>query len=127
MAKANLTLANGTKVTLEGNAEEITILLEKFSNGISSIGSPKDQNQPEKKKGKVNSKAKTRKGPQDFILELIEEGFFATRRTIGDIQNKLEEKGHIYPQSHLSTPLVRLTRKRELRRMKENKTWVYVA
>ena len=58
----------------------------------------------------------------------MEKGYFKSKRTIGDIQKKLEEMGHIYALTSLSTPLIRLTRSKNsaLRRLKENKQWVYV-
>jgi len=123
MAKATLTLPDGTNVTIEGDTEEISKLLGKFSG-------PSQDKQSTKQKSKIaknRAGLKTKKGPQDYILELRQEGFFKSRRSIADVQKKLEEKGHIYPQERLSSPLIRLVRKRELRRMKEKKGWIYVA
>jgi hypothetical protein len=126
MAKANLVLCDGTKVAIEGAADEVAILLEKLSG--------KRKFEPAKKRGKksiakkagTQVKRKQKEGPLVRIEGLKEEGFFETKRTIAEIQTKLEEKGHIYPQTHLSTPLLRLVRKKKLRRLKEKKGWVYV-
>ncbi len=60
------------------------------------------------------------------IRQLKSEGFFGTKRTLGSIQERLEELGHIYPQTSLSPALIKLTKKRELRRLKEKGVWVYV-
>ena len=129
MAKANLVLPDGTKVNIEGTAEEVAVLLAKFSQ-------PADETIVRKKKGRKKKKPSessvrppkvSRKGPQTLIAELAEEGYFKSKRTIGDIQKKLEEKGHIYAPTSLSPPLLRLTRKKTLRRIKEKNVWVYLS
>ena len=68
-----------------------------------------------------------RKGPQQLLRDLAEENWFKSKRTIGDVQKKLEEKGHIYAMQSLSTPLLRLTRSRALRRIKDKSGWAYVS
>jgi hypothetical protein len=68
----------------------------------------------------------TRKGPQTLVEALVQENYFKAKRSIGEIRTKLEEKGHIYALHSLSTPLLRLTRSRILRRIKEKTGWVYV-
>jgi hypothetical protein len=127
MAKATLLLSNGTKVAIEGTSDEVAILLEKFSQPTRKARTDSGKG-GKKKPDKRRPKATTprRKGPQQFIADLVQEDFFKAKRTIGDIQKKLEEKGHIYAQESLSTPLLRLIRKHTLRRLKEKKVWVYI-
>src|SRR5438552_10805627 len=111
MATVNLTLPNGTTVKIEGSAEEVAALLSKYSG--SSIGDGGDQPPVQRRsgrKGTSKSKRPRRKGPQVFIDELAKENYFKSKRTIGEVQKKLEEKGHIYGQESLSCPLLRLTR-----------------
>jgi hypothetical protein len=67
-----------------------------------------------------------KKGPSSYILELKQEEFFKQKRTLPEVQKKLEENGHIYAQNSLSTPILRLVRSRQLRRIKEDDVWVYV-
>jgi hypothetical protein len=128
MAKADLILPNGTTVKIEGTAEEVAELLDKIS--LPQRGAGK---KPPKKRRNASSKAKTsmkkatRKGPQVLIGELAEEDYFKAKRAISDVQKKLEEKGHIYALESLSMPLLRLTRKKVLRRIKEDNNWVYVS
>ena len=57
---------------------------------------------------------------------LISEQFFDVRQSLSNVQSKLEELGHIYPQNQISTPLRRLVMSRELRRLREGKNWIYV-
>ena len=48
---------------------------------------------------------------------LAEEQFFTEPRSLAEIQSKLAEHGWHYPQTNLSTPLIRLVRQRRLRRL----------
>ncbi len=132
MAKANIVKPNGTKVTFEGTAAEVTALLEKFSGDTkpsTSIRTSRSSKPKAGKKARANKKkAQSRNGPTGLILGLRDDGFFKTRKTLGDIQKKLEEQGHIYAQTSLSPVLIRLVRAKgkRLRRLREKKGWVYV-
>jgi hypothetical protein len=128
VAKANIVLPGGTKVTIEGTAEEVATLLEKFS-ADTTTSAPRrtaSKSKGSTKSGGDKKKPKARKGPTGLILALRDDGFFKARKTLPDIQKKLEEQGHIYAQTSLSPVLVRLVRSKELRRLKEKKGWVYV-
>ena len=63
------------------------------------------------------------------IALLAQEGFLADPRSLSEIQIKLREHGWHYPQSNLSTPLIRLVRQRRLRRLQlaegSKKLWKY--
>lgn len=63
------------------------------------------------------------------IGSLAEEGFFSEPRGLSEVQAKLAEHGWHYPQQNLSTPLIRLVRKRVLRRLQGaeggKKVWKY--
>lgn len=128
MAKANLKLPNGTEVNIEGTPEEITKLLEVYSEGASRASAKPRKARRASNSNKVGGKKSIRKsGPADLIRELIQEGYFkGQKRSLPDLQKKLEERGHIYAQSSLSSPLTRLTRSKDLRRLKEKKGWMYV-
>lgn len=129
MAKANLVLVDGTKVAIEGTAEEVALLLHKFSSP-GTAASPEGEQEPRKVRTagpKKTAERTLRKGPQKLMADLIEDGWFKSKRTIGEVQKKLEEKGHIYAMESLSTPLLRLTRLRTLRRIKDKGGWVYVS
>jgi len=124
MAKANLVLPDGTTVNIDGTADEVAILLGKFSSQEPNSKRKTKRRKPTKSKV---SKARTKTGgPTSLITGLAEEGYFKSKRTIGDIQKKLEEMGHIYSQQSISSPLFRLTRQRVIRRIKEKKVWVYI-
>jgi hypothetical protein len=63
------------------------------------------------------------------IALLAEEAFFSQPRSLADIQAGLAEHGWHYPQNNLSTPLIRLVRERQLRRLQltkgNKKVWKY--
>lgn len=125
MAKGNLILPNGTKVNIEGTVEEVSLLLTKFSQSNETTQTKNKRRN--KKKSATYKNASQKTGPTSLITELSNEGYFKSKRSLGDIQKKLEERGHIYAQTSLSPILTRLTRKRVIRRIKEKKKgWVYV-
>lgn len=65
----------------------------------------------------------------DRISLLADEGFFTDPKSLSDIQAKLAEHGWHYPQTNLSTPLVRFVRQRRLRRLQladgNKRVWKY--
>jgi len=132
MAKANLILPDGTKVNIEGTADEVAVLLGKLSAQDTireSKTTTKKKTKKKRKKAAIGNDGganKKQEGPTSLVTELVGEGYFKAKRTIGDIQKKLEERGHIYAQTSISPVLTRLTRKRTIRRIKEKKVWVYV-
>lgn len=128
MAKANLVLANGTKVMIQGTPEEVAILLSRCSQAgePSPLDATPGHSRRKNRGRSTNAPPKKKSGPTLYITELVAEQYFKSKRTLGDIQKKLEERGHIYAQTSLSPVLTRLTRRRDLRRIKEKKGWVYV-
>lgn len=128
MAKANVRLPDGTAVTIEGSPDEIAAFLRRFSENVEggSSSSPSRQGPaPAARKRGVTSKSKA-KGPIDYIRELAEADFFKAKRTLGDVKEVLAERAHFYPATSLSPALVRLVRRGELRRIKEDGAWKYV-
>jgi len=129
MTKANLVLPGGTKVSIDGTADEVASLLERFS---SSGGFNRSTNRrASRARDKLGDRAlprtkATRTGPTEYIRELIDEGYFKTKREISVVRDKLEERAHIYPVTSISGPLYRLVKKKELRRIKEDGGWKYV-
>lgn len=118
MAKATVTLPGGAVVTVEGTSDEVSTLVRQLSGAI-----PKER--PAVTRA-PRANRRSPRGPVGYIRSLKEEGFFKTKRTIGDIQKKLEEQGHIYQQESLSPALVKSVRSRTLRRLKEGGVWKYV-
>ena len=127
MAKANLTLPNGTTVAIEGTADEVAAMLAKVSAQAEGVTSPRKRSATRTARGAARTTKPGRKGPQTLLQELAAENWFRSKRTIGEVQKKLEEGGQIYAMSSLSTPLLRLTRSKVLRRLKDKNGWAYVS
>src|SRR5258705_12761294 len=126
MAKANLTLKNGTTVEIEGTADEVGILLDRF-NGTAGFGGKGHAAAPAPAaKAKSSGRFRARNGPKPRILELIEEEFFKKPKGLGDLKLELEVRGHFYELNALSTPILRLVKDRTLRRIKDNGAWKYI-
>ena len=115
MAKARITTPEGFEVSIQGTPKEITALMDEL-----------------KKKAAVQVEARrvtkgktTRLLLVDLIASLIDGGFFKTPRDLAGIKAALAEMGYHYPVTTLSPAMLRLVRKRHLRRIRENKRWVY--
>jgi hypothetical protein len=61
-----------------------------------------------------------------LVSQLIDGGFFKKPKELGAIKTALEEQGHYYPVTTLSPAVLRLVRKKQLRRIKDKKRWLYV-
>jgi hypothetical protein len=71
-----------------------------------------------------------RGGPQAYIQELIDEGFFEKPKTISGVKVELENRGRHIPLTSLSGPLQKLCQKKRLRRQRlegkgKKKTFAY--
>ena len=66
-----------------------------------------------------------KKGPQFYIGELINEGFFKQGKSIELIRIKLQEEGQNYSQEDLGTPLRRLVQQKRLKREKIGSQYLY--
>lgn len=118
MAKVHFTTRAGTRVVIEGDESEIAKLIALL------------EGEPPKKADKLASamrhKSKSRPTPVGLISELIDGAFFKKPKELGAIKLALEEQGHFYPVTTLSPALLRLVRKKQLRRIKDKKRWLYV-
>lgn len=131
MPKADIVLPDGTKITVDGAADEITKIVATLSPGRSlhaKAGTLRRRGSRRVAKSRAPAA-----GPTSYILELRDEGFFKIKRSLNEVQKKLEEKGHIYARTTLSPTLIKLVRRarpggpgKELRRIKDGTRWAYV-
>lgn len=121
MAKAHTTTRDGTKVTIEGTPGEVAALLALLEGRAATH--PKH---PSRKTSASLRKPSAKVGPMGLLSELIDGGFFNKPKQLSAIKIALEEQGHFYPVTTLSPLLLRLVRKRQLRRIKDKKRWLYV-
>jgi len=92
MAKANLVLPDGTKVNIEGTAEEVAVLLAKCSFTAPAASRSADKKGIKKRRygGGSSPKGAKAKGPIGLLTELAGEGFFKTKRMLPEIQKSLK-------------------------------------
>lgn len=117
MAKANIDLPDGTKITIDGSVEEVAKIIGLVQGNEKKVTSSKRKSLPTKT---------SKKGIKDYILDLKEEGFFKERKSIADVKDALESRGQIYAVTSLSGPLLDLVRNKDLGRVKEDQKWMYV-
>ncbi len=117
MVKAEIKKKDGTRIVIDGSEEEVKRLLDLIH-----------EDRPVKtQKAKENKETKKEKmSIGDMILEIKEEGFFDSPKSLVEIKNALSEKGGIYEVTTLSTSVIRLVRRRILGRVKRDSKWMYV-
>jgi hypothetical protein len=115
MAKATITTSEGLQVRVEGTSAEIAAVVKDLRRGTR-----KDDGQKKPKRGSGRSSL------VDLIDSLIDGGFFKKPRDLAAIKAALAEMGHHYPQTTLSPAMLRKVRKRGVRRVREQKRWMYV-
>lgn len=64
------------------------------------------------------TKRSAKSGPQAYVDELVDEGFFKKPKTIAHLKAELENRGHHIPLTSLSGPLQKLCQRKILRRQK---------
>jgi hypothetical protein len=119
MTKANIKTKDGTIITIEGTPEEVAKTIKLFD----STFSPKKEESHAK--GETTSSHYSKISPVSLIGSLIDGGFFKKPKDLSEVKHALEELGHVYPVTSLSPALLRLVRRRQLRRLKEKKRWLY--
>ena len=115
MAKAQITLPDGTNVRIEGTPDEIASVVERFKAKPLPAAKPRGGRQGKKQRVQL----------VDLIANLIDGGFFKKPKDLAAVKAALEEMGHHYPVTTLSPTMLRQVRKRNLRRLKQDKRWMY--
>lgn len=118
MAKAHLTTKGGTTIVIEGTPNEVAALMKQLER------EPRSKPTKTQTRGEQSS-AGDKPTPINLISSLIDGGFFKKPKDLGAVKGALEEMGHYYPVTTLSPSLLRLVRKRQLRRLRDQKRWLY--
>ena len=113
-----------SKITDESlKAVAFQTILQKLLNTGETVGVKFEQvhemPKPSKEKEEATSKVKQSKGPKGRIDELITEGFFSQKRTIGDVKKGMEAHGWFHRVEEINPSLLRLIQDKRLRRIKE--------
>jgi hypothetical protein len=117
MAKAQITTPQGVKINVVGTPAEISAVIRDLE--IKETDGTDKKTQPDKpKRGKIQL--------VDLIASLCDDGFFKNPRDLSGIKSALAEMGHHYPVTTLSGAMLKQVRKRNIRRIREEKRWVYV-
>lgn len=118
MAKAQISFPDGTTVKLEGTSDEIS--------GVIDRGRGKPEAKRRTSRAKITVKAASQRVQLvDLIANLIDGGFFKKPKDLAAVKGALEELGRHYPVTTLSGAMLRQVRKRNVRRLKQDKRWVY--
>ena len=112
MAKAEITLPDGTMVKIQGSPAEIHAVIQEWRS--------KQEKPATEQRGKSQ-----RLQLVDLLANLIGAGFFKKPKDLAAVKTALEELGHHYPVTTLSGAMLRQVRKRNLRRLKQDKRWMY--
>ena len=120
MAKAHLKTKSGASVTIEGTPDEVAALVKQLE-GEPSTGGQGARTQARRR----STGGATKATPVNLIGSLIDGGFFRKPKDLASVKTALEEMGHHYPITSLSPTLLRLVRKRQLRRLRDKKRWMY--
>lgn len=118
MAKANITTQDGVSVAIEGTPKEVAELVAQLRNQA--------QVSPARRHSKTRADEKHKATPINLVAELIDGGFFKKPKELGAIKTALEEQGHYYPVTTLSPTMLRLVRRKQIRRIRDKKRWLYV-
>lgn len=116
MAKAHIKTPDGIVMNLDGTPQEIIAIMRDLKASHTSASKTAEKTakwQPSD--GSIN----------DRIISLADGNFFKQPRDLASIKAALAQDGHHYPVTTLSPLMLRLVRKRILRRIKQEKRWMY--
>ena len=86
--------------------------------GGSASPAPRAKPSPKRNSATTSPKRGPKTGPQAYVEELIDDGFFKKPKTIANVKAELENRGHHIPLTSLSGPLQKLCQRRMLRRQR---------
>lgn len=118
MPKANIKRPDGTTITIEGSADEIAALMHKIEGKSPGAAKTADT--------KTGRKKPARLSIPDLLMSRHEDGFFKQPKDLAQVKQALDESGHIYEVARIATALLRLVKRRDLRRIKQEGRWFYV-
>ena len=117
MAKAHIKTPDGTSIVIEGDAQEVAELMRKLQ-----IASPAPGG---KQAGRKLRGSGGNPSLPDILLSLKDGGFFKKPKDLAEIKMSLAELGAVYPTTTVAPALLRLTKARHLRRIRQDKRWFY--
>jgi len=105
------------------------VAFQKILDELLSSGPSAQPRKAHKRRTRVASSKNSKSGgPQAYVREMCDEGFFKKPKTIAQVKAELENRGHHIPLTSLSGPLQKLCQQRVLRRQRtkgDNKKQVF--
>ncbi len=125
MPKAKITTDTGLNIEVDGTAEDIKAIINYANQSLTTTNTDTSTIQPKSNTVKKSRNQKIENTPTSLVRLLATENYFKPPKSLPQIKEKLTEMGHYYPMTSLSPAVLRLVKKRELRRIKDKKGWVY--
>jgi hypothetical protein len=136
MVKAEFTTKSGMKVTLEGDASEISRVIDDFESKdkrleerrlfLEKLREREFTKRHERNKA-VHNHVPSQVKLTDVLMSFVKEGFFNEERRIGEVMARLEKDGIYPPTSTVHPLLARLVLKNKLKRNKgQDEVWKYI-
>lgn len=122
MAKATLTLSDGTVVELDSTDQGIAKILSQYN---ASLTLPDAKKTTKKRKAKKGSKKAVTAGLKERLEAMIADGSFKEGRQVKDVKAMLATKGFTHSTQTISTQLIRFVRDGLLDRRKPDGRWEY--
>jgi hypothetical protein len=116
MAKAHIKLPDGTNITIEGDTQEVAELVRK----VQSV-EPQVREKPARKVRESGGNSSL----PDLLHSLKDGGFFKKPKDLAEVKMALAELGAVYPTTTVAPALLRLTKARHLRRIRQDQRWFY--
>jgi hypothetical protein len=104
------------------------IAFQKVLDDLLTNGTPQAEEKPPTRKTiptKTSTATKTKRGPRAYIGDLIEDGFFNSRKSLVQVLAELADRGHHIKASDAGVVLLRFCKAKVLRRKKEGKAYLY--
>lgn len=123
MVKATIKTKSGTEITIESDRRTINDVIMTIQRR-EQLREHINEDFQKRRNEMIHGRQKPLNAT-DLILKLEHEGFFKKTRTLGEIQNEMEKRGYMYPQTTLSAVMLRLLRHGKLTRIREEDKWGY--
>lgn len=121
MVKANIETSQGSKIVVEGDAEEVAAVVAAVQ--------ARDRLLEQRQQSTTRAAVKRTASPHSLVgavLKLKEDLFFNSPRSVTEVKTELEKNGCFYPASSISTSLIRRVCRGELGRVQKPEGWKYV-
>lgn len=93
-------------------------ILDDLISGKKNINKSVGLNKSKRSARPLKASGRAKGGPQFYVEEIVDEGFFKKPKTMANVKAELENRGHHIPITSLSGPLQKLCQRKVLRRQR---------